>query len=82
MLGYNNRPKGARQNRPTRRSTKSQPIAVSRKAALSRATWTLQHTTASSNVRRPNEKGRVESGAGYVKKNFLNGLQLPPGLNG
>ena len=33
------------------------------------------------NVRRPNEKGRVESGVGYVKKNFLNGLQLPPGLN-
>src|SRR6266478_3626101 len=33
------------------------------------------------NVRRPNEKGRVESGVGYVKKNFLDGLQLPPGLN-
>jgi hypothetical protein len=33
------------------------------------------------NVRKPNEKGRVESGAGYVKKNFLNGLQRPPGLN-
>jgi hypothetical protein len=26
-------------------------------------------------------RGRVESGVGYVKKNFLNGLQLPPGLN-
>jgi hypothetical protein len=26
-------------------------------------------------------KGRVESGVGYVKKNFLDGLQLPPGLN-
>ena len=24
-----------------------------------------------------NEKGRVESGVGYVKKNFLNGLQIP-----
>ena len=33
------------------------------------------------NVRRPNEKGRVETGVGYVKKNFLDGLQLPPGLN-
>jgi transposase len=28
------------------------------------------------NVRAGNEKGRVESGVGYVKKNFLNGLQL------
>ena len=28
------------------------------------------------NVRRANEKGRVESGVGYVKKNFLRGLQL------
>ncbi len=25
---------------------------------------------------RANEKGRVESGVGYVKKNFLNGLEL------
>jgi len=33
------------------------------------------------NVRRPNEKGRVESGVGYVKKNFLNGLVLPHGLD-
>ena len=32
------------------------------------------------NVRKPNEKGRVESGVGYVKKNFLHGLELPPGL--
>jgi transposase len=30
------------------------------------------------NVRKGNEKGRVESGVGYVKKNFLNGLDLPP----
>jgi len=29
------------------------------------------------NVRRANEKGRVENGVGYVKKNFLNGLELP-----
>lgn len=29
------------------------------------------------NVRAGNEKGRVESGVGYVKKNFLNGLDLP-----
>jgi transposase len=28
------------------------------------------------NVARGNEKGRVESGAGYVKKNFLHGLEL------
>src|SRR5271166_6468224 len=33
------------------------------------------------NVRRPNEKGRVESGVGYVKKNFLHGLVLPHGLD-
>jgi transposase len=32
------------------------------------------------NVRKANEKGRVENGVGYVKKNFLAGLQLPPGL--
>jgi hypothetical protein len=29
------------------------------------------------NVRKANEKGRVENGVGYVKKNFLNGLDLP-----
>jgi transposase len=28
-------------------------------------------------VRRANEKGRVENGVGYVKKNFLAGLELP-----
>jgi transposase len=28
------------------------------------------------NVRAGNEKGRVESGVGYVKKNFLNGLEI------
>lgn len=27
-------------------------------------------------VRKGNEKGRVESGVGYVKKNFLNGLEI------
>jgi len=27
-------------------------------------------------VRKPNEKGRVENGVGYVKKNFLNGLDI------
>ena len=34
-------------------------------------------------VRKANQKGRVENGVGYVKKNFLNGLELPPfsGLN-
>ena len=33
--------------------------------------------------RKGNEKGRVESGVGYVKKNFLNGLEIPsfPPLN-
>jgi hypothetical protein len=28
-------------------------------------------------VKRGNEKGRVESGVGYVKKNFLHGLEIP-----
>ena len=28
-------------------------------------------------VKKANEKGRVESGVGYVKKNFLNGLEIP-----
>jgi transposase len=28
------------------------------------------------NVRRGNEKGRVENGIGYVQKNFLNGLEI------
>ena len=32
------------------------------------------------NVRKPNEKGRVENFVGYVKKNFLAGLEIPPGL--
>jgi transposase len=32
---------------------------------------------AACNVGRGNEKGRVENGVGYVKKNFLNGLELP-----
>jgi len=29
------------------------------------------------NPRRGNEKGRIENAIGYVKKNFLNGLELP-----
>ena len=29
------------------------------------------------NVRKGNEKGRVENGVGYVKKNFLGGLEIP-----
>jgi transposase len=33
-------------------------------------------TIAACNVRAGNEKGRVESGVGYVKKNFLNGLEM------
>jgi transposase len=32
------------------------------------------------NVRKANEKGRVENFVGYVKKNFLAGLEVPPGL--
>jgi hypothetical protein len=32
------------------------------------------------NVRKANEKGRVEAGVGYVKKNFLAGLELPSSL--
>src|ERR1017187_3799295 len=29
------------------------------------------------NVRKGNKKGRVENGVGFVKKNFLNGLEIP-----
>jgi len=29
------------------------------------------------NIRKGNEKGRVENGVGYVKKNLLNGLEIP-----
>jgi transposase len=34
-------------------------------------------TPVACNVRKGNEKGRVENGVGYVKKNFLNGLEIP-----
>lgn len=34
-------------------------------------------TIAACNVRKGNEKGRVENGVGYVKKNFLAGLDIP-----
>jgi hypothetical protein len=34
-------------------------------------------TVIASNKGKGNEKGRVESGVGYVKKNFLNGLDIP-----
>jgi transposase len=34
-------------------------------------------TIAPCNVRKGNEKGRVENGVGYVKKNFLAGLDIP-----
>lgn len=34
-------------------------------------------TIAPCNVRKGNEKGRVENAVGYVKKNFLAGLQIP-----
>jgi transposase len=34
-------------------------------------------TIAACNVGKGNEKGRVESGVGYVKKNFLAGLEIP-----
>lgn len=34
-------------------------------------------TITACNVRKANEKGRVENGVGYVKKNFLSGLELP-----
>jgi transposase len=33
------------------------------------------------NVRKANEKGRVENAVGYVKKNFLAGLELPTSLS-
>jgi len=32
------------------------------------------------NVRKANEKGRVENFVGYIKKNFLSGLELPGSL--
>ena len=35
-------------------------------------------TIAPCGVGKGNEKGRVENGVGYVKKNFLAGLDLPP----
>lgn len=35
---------------------------------------------AACNVRKANEKGRVENAVGYVKKNFLCGLELPNSL--
>jgi hypothetical protein len=34
-------------------------------------------TIAACGVRKANEKGRVENGVGYVKKNFLAGLEMP-----
>lgn len=34
-------------------------------------------TVSACNVRSGNEKGRVENGVGYVKKNLLNGLDIP-----
>ena len=34
-------------------------------------------TIAACNVGKGNEKGRVENGVGYVKKNFLSGLDIP-----
>jgi transposase len=34
-------------------------------------------TVIACNQGKGNEKGRVESGVGYVKKNFLNGLDIP-----
>lgn len=33
------------------------------------------------NVRKANEKGRVENGVAYIKKNFLAGLELPGSLS-
>ncbi|MBS0657756.1 MAG: transposase [Verrucomicrobia bacterium] len=38
-------------------------------------------TPKASNVRAAHEKGRVENGVGYVKKNFLAGLALPSSLS-
>ncbi|NJO03189.1 MAG: IS21 family transposase [Bacteroidia bacterium] len=35
------------------------------------------YTIRACNVGKGNEKGRVENGVGYVKKNFLNGLEIP-----
>ena len=33
-------------------------------------------TITACNVRKPHEKGRVENGIGYLKKNFLNGVEI------
>jgi len=38
---------------------------------------TYGFTIAACNIRKGNEKGRVENGVGYVKKNLLAGLDLP-----
>ena len=38
---------------------------------------TYGFTIAPCNIRKGNEKGRVENGVGYVKKNFLAGVDLP-----
>ena len=38
---------------------------------------TYGFTIAPCNVRAGNEKGRVENGVGYAKKNFLAGLDIP-----
>ncbi len=44
---------------------------------LSRLCQHYGFTIAPCGVRKANEKGRVENGVGYVKKNFLAGLDLP-----
>ena len=55
-----------------------------RRPSSIRATWSSPLTTAfeprACNVRKANEKGRAENAVGYVKKNFLAGLELPNSL--
>ena len=50
-------------------------------ASSIRVTWILAahygFEPVACNVRKANEKGRVENGVGYVKKNFLDGLDIP-----
>jgi hypothetical protein len=45
-------------------------------AAKGEALKILVHSMCIKNVARANEKGRLESGVGYVKKSFLRGLEL------
>ena len=57
-----------------RRLTGQMPVFNARYLDFS---WHYGFDIAACNVAKGNEKGRVENGVGYVKKNFLNGLDIP-----